>query len=294
MPAPKYNIVHPTGNFCGISINVLPQFNSPTKNLFYSPSYACFDNDWRRVIRNEYIQKCGEWATMPIFLNNNPIYANCYPTLNLSKAQAEDIIYELLDSKIIPTLALYYDGEDYIQPQIPCELLDVAFVGWEQNQWEKTSKDVVKHTINARKALRKDALLYVHFSPDHGSGIVEDFFYDPITGEWCPDDGGGKNIYCDNNSQWWNWAKLVGVNGLYGQADPDWDINRTIDYINQFTVRFGSGYHGYPIDMNFIGYEIKAHNMFYGDMSEAYNKSFNDNLRNVIYLGMQPQGWNNG
>lgn len=293
---PKYNVEHPKGNFCGVLIDGLPQFNSPTKNLFYGPSYGCFNDAWRREIRRSYVKTFGEWATLPIFVQSRLPYDNKYPMLDARNAQ--QWCDELLNDKIISTYALFAEDQGQelnaiIEDTVPLAGLKTCFLMWEQNEYELSSRSFANKAILARKSVPKDCLIYVHFSPDHGAGIVENFWYDKITGEWRPD-GGIDNIYCENNSQWWNWAKLVGICGLHGQADVDWDLATTNAYRNVFTERFGTGLHGYPIGMFYDDFEIKAHNVYYGVISVWDSNKFNSELRKLPTIGMVPNGYCNG
>lgn len=289
------------GNFCGLYLKGIPyQSNS----IIYTPAYMVYDATWRKKIRDAYKEE--GLIHFPVVIHNGPIYnstVSTYPNLNISTERRDELLKELYNDGLIPVVTTIDQKATDVNPNFPADLIRVAFVKWEQNDGDADNNNTLlmaSNIIKSRRAIRPDCLLYVHFTPEHSSGVGEiPMWYNPddATQISAVERSGWIGIIPnqdDSNGQWWKWAKKVGVEGILLQAEPEDNLQDTRKLISDFTDRFGRGTNGWPTGMFVQVFEVKAHKVFYNDITQAQNKQFNNDLRNYIYIGIQPSGYCNG
>lgn len=239
------------GNFGSIHIPDLPY--GPNHVLF-TPGYVCYDDQWRRRIRDEY--KARGYTHFPISLFPGPIYYDFYPAWDQSRIN--DFLRELWDDGLIPVC--YDHSDDNVQaPGVDPSLVRIVVPMWEMNgplsqldepQADQSFSGPITECIKRTRARYPDALCYIHFAPLHGAG-----------GE--------------PEGPWWHWAKWLGVAGsLY---DCNTDAQSAFDRAADFLVRF-KGYHGWPSGLDLVLHETTAYQAFHDGWSEAQSDAYNSDI----------------
>lgn len=291
------------GNFGGIHVENFPYH--PFKTV-YTPAYLTFNDASQWLVREGYKQR--GYTHMPVVIHNGKIYRDFFPELNLSVLNRRAKLIELYKDGIIPIVTVMADEESRPSNDFKgmSDLIRVAFVKWEMNQPSNNSTEIMcQNIIDARRALRSDALLFVHFSPKHGAGIGDkSFWYDPndpmrfsmthIAGWTMVPSRDEYPDRADSNSLWWNWADKVGIKGILLQGEPTESSEDQISLATDFTERFGTGLHGYPKGLAVILFEFKVLQAFWDGLTEAEELAYMAPIRTHNYIGKQPEGFCNG
>ena len=308
VPEPPLNM-QLRGNFCGPVVTqplhawIDPRFKTPCpKNVIYTPSYACYDDHDRAIIRKAQKEQFGEWSSMVIVVTTGNIYRDHYPSIY--GPDAIKCIPELLNDHINPIITTMRDDENFIQPYIPLDLIRTAFVKWEMNQPDNNnSYQMAKNIWTSKKAVRKDCKLFVHFSPKHGAGIGEEDLhycsvcYQPLViGEHCLEHPNASigivpSGQPNSNNLWWHWAKNVGVEGLFVQGEPEESVQESIDFIQDFAERFLPNVYG---DLEYVLFEFKVIEVYNNVITIGESDIYNNALFAHKYVGKQPAGYMNG
>lgn len=276
------------GNFCGPTLSYLPAFNNPNPSVLFTPAFPVYPQDIKERILKDYT---GTHFVTEIRAGFP--YSNHYPYVN--QADAVDNLMMIYNAGKIPVCALMDDSDTEVDPTLPYDLIRAAFVMWEMNQpTNNNTFKMASYIWQAKHLVRPDCELYVHFSPDHAAGIGDQpLYYDPITFEPFESYRSGLTTVTEEGP-WWVWAKAVGIRGIIFQNDVDADIQTAFDRDSDFTIRFGSGYHGWPTGLDFVRFEEKAYRVYNGSMTTREQDIFSNTLSNMNYPGMQPNGYCNG
>jgi len=231
-----------SGQFCGIHLPI------SYKEVLFTPAYPIYDEPTRKRIRDEY-KKRGTHFPLSLFAGD--IYHGVYPEWD--GHNVNDCLRELLGDGLIPVGFAHRD-DGMLAQGVDQSLVPIVVPMWEMNGPLNNDTARINEVTLATKAAFPKALLYVHFTSGHAAGGHPE-------------------------SDWWTWAKSIGVRGLLYQ-DGNWDDPQAMwDRCVDFLIRFGSGYHGWPTDIDFVMYENCAYPAFWGGWTEAQCKALNDSLR---------------
>jgi hypothetical protein len=224
------------GNFCGIRIDGLPY---GPNNVLFTPAYFIYSEGDRQKCREAY--KTRGYTHFPVSLFSGSVYHDFYPDPDVSRVN--EFLQELWDDGLIPVC--FDHGDDFsVNSGVDPKLVRVVVPQWEMNGPCNNDTALINKTILETKSRFPQALLYVHFTSGHAAG-----------GE--------------PESDWWVWAKSQGVRGLLYQ-DGNWNDPQAMwDRCVDFLIRFGSGYHGWPTDVDFVMFENCAYPAFWSGWTEA-------------------------
>jgi hypothetical protein len=228
------------GSFGGIKIEELRYSINNTKILF-TPGYVVESDQVRDRIRKQYFDE--GLTHFPINLyNDSPIYHNFYPQWddNLINMYLE----ELLSAGLVPVGSAFADNSKVVKQVVDPRLVPAAFTGWE-NSWPiiRPALDSDNLFWVARQYFGPECLIYWHNPAGQGAP-----YYNAIDWGYPP----GTEL----NATVWNYiVNQSGCQGLLFQGkgwkepntNPPYDgVATSIDRLEDFRIRFGTGFHGWP------------------------------------------------
>lgn len=296
-------IVKFRGNFCGLTLNYLTPFNNPTPSLLFSPAYDCYNDEIRARILKDYSAKYPK-GTFSLEVRQGGPYRDHYPDIQQSHASRN--LEEIYNAGLVPLVTLMRDEDEDLDVNLPLDKIRLAMVKYEMNQPDNNETyRMAEEIYQCVTMTRKDCVVFVHFSRSHSAGIGDQpLYYNPSTYEPYPEYREGcATIEVENGEgPWWNWlanltARIKGnpkFTGILFQNDLDATVQDCFDRDSDFTIRFGTGYHNWPIGCLFVQYERDAARAYDGSMSTDEEDIRQNELTVMTYPGMQPAGRLNG
>lgn len=263
------------GNFCGLYVPELVKFidnNDPSaihtnadnggyanglaNGLFFTPAYRVYsDSGIRSLLRQRYKQAFGTHFPISLFDDNTRWYHSCYPPVRVDIVTA---LEELRNDGFSPAGFACNDNSN--EPAIVPESLVCHIIpGWERN--EDAVKENVQQLYLSTRYAYPNTPMWTHFTSNHGGG-------------WVPE------------ADSWHWFKSIGVVGNLFQTEL-WrqGLNNTIARIDDYLIRFGSGYHGWPTGISFQLFESMAYACFWNGTSTEECNQKNSDVLNVRGVG---------
>jgi hypothetical protein len=279
------------GDFCGIRCSDLLQYG--TKDVFFSAMYPAYPDALRAKLRDLYKQH--GYTHMPIATAAS--YHGVYPDYDLTSdpQQFRAILDEIWRDGLIPVVFMIDDGHwpagffntsdingimsavhakyDPLFAQTK-DLIKIACPGWEINGWmfdggQDPSKNVMTAMFQYLKQQLPDALCYAHFTAGHAAGSG------PVT----------------DAADWWRSMQGV-LQGILYQADGNDGGPAIAARLDDFTLRFQTGFHSWPTGFDTIAFEYAA----YWEVWSGEPESWGDGIGDACMTQTNPpiQGFCNG
>lgn len=256
------------GNFCcflpGLALAYSP------RGIFFSPAYVVYDNATRRRIREAYIEL--GYTHMPLNLtNHDTIYREFYPQWNDS--QINVFLSELLEDGIIPVGFVMGGNDTEVKCKADQALVPIVVPKWEDSSPIKGPSFDKHNTFYLVKEKYPNALLYWHNPPYQGAPYVE--FHD-----WGLPQGDPAI-----NARVWNFmVGQCGVKGLLFQGKA-WESSAedSINSLNDFSLRLGTGFHGWP-KADLIDFEETAYYLFNLNGNQKQASAWTNKIRSQVKL----------
>lgn len=222
-------------------------------NLF-TPIYNIQPPEYRAAIRASYRTRGYTHFPIDLFTDNGRSYHDLFP--QGPKYDLNTLLWELYNDGLIPVCFILEDHEHTVNVNVDPALVRIAVVKWEMNDPDGGDTDLINRDIMAVRHAFPHALLYVHFTSGHGAGGSPE-------------------------ADWWQWAVNADdgphVQGNLYQNDPYQTPEDCINRVDDFLIRMGSGYHGWPI-ADVVLYETQTYTAFWDGKSEADCNAWNDRV----------------
>ncbi len=250
--------------------------------LFTAP-YAGYPADVRAAMRAAY--KARRYTHMPISIAEAG-YRGVYPGFDYygNPAAFRPFLEELWADGLVPVVFMIPDTvplngntandmrvirdrlAPFIQDAATMNLIRVAATGWEINGWMSPAV-MTESARYVKSILHPEAMLYIHFTAGHAAGS-----------------GPGES-----ESGW--WASMIGtLQGILYQDDSR-DRAAIRDRLADFTLRFQTGYNGWPRGFDVVAFEYSA----YWETNHGYPESWGVDLGNAALQTSPPiQGFCDG
>jgi hypothetical protein len=276
------------GDFCGIRVPELLQYG--TKDVFFTAMYPAYPPALRTKLRQIY--RAHGYTHMPIATAAS--YHGVYPEYDLTgdPKAFRAILEEMYRDGIIPVVFMiddghwpagFFNGPDtagimaavqakYDPIWAECkDLVKIVVPGWEVDPW--MTPDVVKAICHYLKQRLPDALVYIHFTTNQNG----DPGYSVSPGQTLPD--------------WWRSMQGV-LQGFLYQTNANVRSADVAARMDDYTLRFQTGYHGWPTGFDVVAFEYAAYWEVWQGQPESWGDSFGNDLMKMVSPPIQ--GFCNG
>lgn len=222
----------------------------------FTPAYGTYSVAQRAAIRAAYRARGYTHFPISIFCDATRWYHGIYPPLDCT--QRDLWLQELRADRLIPVCFVLPDGALSTDLSgVDKTLCPIVVPMWEMNGPLAEVSASINEAITFTRSEFPDALLYVHFTPEHAAGGVPE-------------------------ADWWTWATQdpVGphVQGILYQDDRWTDPQAVKDRVLDFLLRLGGGYHGWPHPVDVVLFETDIYPKFWDGLSEEDSVVYNDQI----------------